>query len=430
MEGEWSAKARTLVARADDRSAWVEIGTLPALLKPRGGGPPSPAPCAAILHVLRRWTLSQHFVKSIWRVDVLDQDGEDCVLRHLLRKHVVSSADTGVDETDRLAEWALWQGLQWKAVADAAAEVAQAPVATAGQHASEPQLEVKPECSLRRPSRGREEVLCEICGKTVMCSELSKHKAGKKHRRAVRLDAQAADSTPGVENDVDVSATGPRAPIPAKNSAPALEPEPEPEPEVDVPASEDPNLKEISCHRAVFGPMGLSGLSAEDARRFVLPYDYPKARAYAITFREYVRRKPLHSEVTPVRVDTETDKVAAATISMALLPFSFLLDDRPSENIGKRVEDDDQNRGQRETKGDPAALLDGMSHRLQQRSMPSQHMGTGARRVLSTLLQWAATTDMLSGRSTHGVQVSIRWFLLHCVAIRLWSAIVVRSNTA
>ena len=59
MEAEWAASARALVAGADARGAWVETATLPALLKPRGGGVPRPAPCAAILHVLRRWTLSQ-----------------------------------------------------------------------------------------------------------------------------------------------------------------------------------------------------------------------------------------------------------------------------------------------------------------------------------------------------------------------------------
>ena len=50
----WAACARTLVAAADARAAWVETGILPARLKPRGGGPPCPAPCGAILHVLRR----------------------------------------------------------------------------------------------------------------------------------------------------------------------------------------------------------------------------------------------------------------------------------------------------------------------------------------------------------------------------------------
>ena len=98
---------------------------------------------------------------------------------------------------------------------------------------------------------------------------------------------------------------------------------------------------------------------------------------------------------------------------MALLPFSFLIDDSLPENDGKGTKVDDQSSRQPETKGDPAAIapLDAMTHRLQQRSMPAQHMGAAARRVLSTLLQWAATTDTLSGRSTHGRHVLLRWSL-------------------
>lgn len=404
---EWAAKARALVAAADASSAWVETGTIPALLKPRGGGPPRPAPCARILHVLRRWTLSQHFVKSIWRVDVLGRDGEDCVLRHLLRKHVVSSVDTAADETDRLAEWALWQGPQWKAAADAAADAARHEESQEPEPEPEPKLDLEPEPEpeperlLHRPSRGREEVLCEVCAKKVMLSELSKHKAGRKHRRALRLAAmQGAETKTGPNGDGAASTTtGPIAAFPAKDSAL------QPEPEVDLPASKDPDLQEISYHRAVFGPLGLCGLSAEEARRFVLPYDYPKARAYAIIFREYVRRNRLHNEAKPVEDVPRQEvgpEVTATTISMELLPFSFFLNDGQSTEDAKVLNDDSPGCGQQQTTADPAGPND-MSRRLHQRSMPAHHMGSGARRVLSTLLQWAATTDTVTGRSTHGM---------------------------
>ena len=341
------------------------------------------------------------------------------MLRQLLRKHVVASSagsPTANDETDRLAEWVLWQGSQWKVVeqqqtaaAAAAAAVQSEQLPPALQPEPEPgsDPEPKPGSAPHELGRGREEVLCEICGKKVMLSELSKHNAGKKHRRAVRLAAQAAKETTARAGD---------AAVPRIDPAPAPEPEPpEPEPEPHVSPLVDADLQEISCHRAVFGPLGLSGLSAEEARQFVLPYDYPKARAYAITFREYVHRDRDSQSDGKRLVDVsvqKTDlanKVAAATVTMELLPFSFLLDDHSA--------DDDKSEGQPQPTahamanpngqqngqcGD-GAPLGAITHRLQQRNMPAQHMGAGGRRVLSTLLQWAATTDTVSGRSTHGV---------------------------
>lgn len=417
----WAACARTLVAAADARAAWVETGILPARLKPRGGGPPCPAPCGAILHVLRRWTREQHFVKSIWRVDVLGEDGGDCTLRHLLRKHVVDAAESGGDaaETDRLAEWALWEGPQWAAVAEAAAtaEAAAAAAAEGAPNGDGNSLQSVPDTAKpaevieapgqpRQPGPGREESLCEACGKMVMVSELAKHNAGKKHRRALRLAAAAADAaaTTAVTGPI---AGGPAAPTAEKIAAPA--PEPEPEPELELAAQEDPNLEEISRHRAVFGPLALSGLNAEEARRFVLPYDYPKARAYAITFREYATiATEAGAEAAGDERKTQAQKeqaqereVVKATVTMELLPFSFV--PSPADDAGTQ-------QGQRGEGGEAAEAAQQSSKEPESSdgtaaaaAMPVRHMGAGARRVLATLLQWAATTDTASGRSTHGM---------------------------
>lgn len=339
-------------------------------------------------------------------MDVLEEDGEGCVLRQLLRKHVVASAGghaarspTATDETDRLAEWVLWQGSQWKAVEQEQSAAVHSEKHTPGpaphpEPESEPaEPEPEPGSARHEPGRGREEVLCEICAKKVMLSELSKHNAGKKHRRAVRLAAQAADETTVGADDA--------------SAMPEIDPEPEPH----VPLLADANLQEISCHRAVFGPMGLSGLSAEDARQFVLPYDYPKARAYAITFREYVRRdRDSQTEEkrlgdAPSEKINRANEVAAATVTMELLPFSFLLDDPSADEdqSEKHPQPEMANaNGEQKAEVGDGAPLDAMTRRLQQRSMPAQHMGAGGRRILSTLLQWAATTDAVSGRSTHG----------------------------
>ena len=356
----WSAAARALVDAADARGAWVQTGSLPAVLKRSRGGP---CDAAAVLHVLRRWTLDQHFCKAIWRVDALgdeEQAGEPqrrCFLRHLLRKHVIGAAGTAGDgdEDDRLAEWVLWEGPQWAAV-DAAALAAER--AGAGPEPEpEPQPEPQPQPAQpveHKPGPGREEVMCETCGKMVMVSELSIHEKGKKHRRAVRLAAEAAGEV-------------------APATVPDPEPEPEPEPHPpELPPSDDPALEEVSYHRAVFGPLALSQLGPDDARQFVLPYDYPKARAYAIAFREY-RELPAGEQPEEKQIDAaELGPLVKATLTMEVLPFSFLLEEAAADatptSIGR---------------------------------LPSQHMGGGARRTLTTLLQWAGTTDVTSGKSTH-----------------------------
>ena len=62
--------------------------------------------------------------------------------------------------------------------------------------------------------------------------------------------------------------------------------------------------------------------------------------------------------------------VVKATVSMEVLPFSFSAQPTATPTA-------------------PAAAL------------PTQHMGAGAKRILATLLQWGATTDPRSGRSSH-----------------------------
>ena len=164
----------------------------------------------------------------------------------------------------------------------------------------------------------------------------------------------------------------------------------------------------ISCNRAVFGALALHKLGLTEAKQYKLPFDYPRARAYAITHREYAERTSIiaaaredsvrggsggecggecggdsraHSLAKPVTaVAVCGATVAAATLTIEIIPFSFLL---PKDAHTREME--------------TAELGQESQQDVEERMR--RHGSKGGRVILTTLLQWAGTTDPITGRA-------------------------------